>query len=126
MTGARLAVLLSAGVLGASALPAAQAAAPTAHAAATCHLSSKDQRGLGPSYVTSLSVTKTSCATGKSVVRAYYHCRVSNGGVKGTCHKRVLGYSCSERRQGIRVQFDATVHCRNGAKIVNHSYTQNT
>lgn len=81
---------------------------------------------MGPTYVTSLSVTGVSCATGKQVVRAYYKCRVRSGGVKGYCHSKVLGYACSEKRSGISVQFDAKVNCVNGSRRVYHTYTQNT
>jgi hypothetical protein len=99
---------------------------PTASAAATCRLSSSKQRSLGPTYVTALSVSGTSCATGERVVRAYYRCRVRNGGRRGRCTSRVLGYRCTETRESISTQFDARVRCRYGARRVNHSYTQFT
>ena len=115
-------------VLGTSALAAATAAgsAPSAHAAKTCSLTVREQRHLGPSYVTSLRVSHTGCSTGKAVVKAYYTCRIDNGGKRGHCDHKVLGYKCSERRSGIRVQFDATVNCWRGSRHVLHTYTQNT
>jgi hypothetical protein len=98
-----------------------------ARASATCRLSSHDQRGgLGPSYVTSLSVSSTSCSTGIAVVKAYYRCRVRSGGPKGRCHSSVLGFHCSEQRTGIAVQFDAKVSCASGNRRVYHTYVQDT
>jgi hypothetical protein len=111
-------------LLGALAM-AVLAAAPSSAALKRCDIA-RDQRKLGPTYVTSLQVTHTSCATGKRVVRAYYRCRKANGGVKGTCHSRVLGYRCSEQRAGIKTQFSAKVTCRSGARQVRHTYTQFT
>jgi hypothetical protein len=101
------------------------AATPSSAALKRCDIT-RDQRKLGPTYVTSLSVAGVSCAGGKRVVRAYYRCRKANGGIKGTCHSRVLGYTCSEKRAGIRTQFSAKVTCRNGARRVTHTYTQFT
>jgi len=109
----------------ASVSPAARTR-PLAHTATSCPLSVSEQRHLGPSYVTSLSVRGTSCSSGKHLVRAYYSCRVHSGGARGTCHRTVLGYHCHETRSGISVQFDARVSCVNGSRRVNHTYTQNT
>lgn len=107
------------------ALPAASGAAPSASAAATCSVT-KDGRRLGPTYVTLLTVSGTSCAKGKSLVRAYYRCRVANGGKKGRCTKRVLGYRCHEKRGGIPTQFSAKVTCTRGRAKVVHNYTEFT
>ncbi len=123
-----------AGALAAAAMGAALAApalashsAPRAGVAANCHLSNHDQRGgLGPSYVTSLSVSGTSCSTGVKLVRAYYQCRVRSGGVKGYCHSTVLGFHCTEHRTGISIQFDAKVSCASGHRRVYHTYVQDT
>ena len=130
--GARVA-LVAAAIAAASAVAAlagpaiASTRAPVAHASATCHLSNHDQRGgLGPSYVTSLSVSGTSCSTGVKVVRAYYQCRVRAGGVKGYCHSSVLGFHCTEHRTGISIQFDAKVSCASGHRRVYHTYVQDT
>jgi hypothetical protein len=98
---------------------------PVATAAARCNLDGKGRK-LGPTYVTSLSTTGTSCRTGERVVRAYYRCRVRNGGRRGRCHSRVLGYRCTETRTSISTEFDARVRCRNGSARVNHTYTQFT
>jgi hypothetical protein len=102
---------------------AAGARSPEAHAAGKCHLSSSEQRHLGASYVTSLSVRGVSCRTGKAVVRAYHKCR---GSARGRCHHKVKRFSCSEHRAGISTQFDARVACKRGGKRVNFTYTQNT
>ena len=110
---------------------AASAAAPAtgrplASVAAACNITGK-QENQGPTYLTSLSVSGgASCATGLSVVRAYYRCRVHAGGVKGYCHSSVLGFRCSEKRTGISIQFDARVTCTRGHQRVYHTYTQDT
>lgn len=101
----------------------ATAAAPQAHAAGGCHLSSYEQRHMGATYVTSLSVRHTSCSTGKAVVRAFNKCRK---GPRGHCHHRVKHFKCSERRSGISVQFNSTVNCTRGSRRVHFTYTQNT
>lgn len=99
---------------------------PTAASAATCNVTN-DSRKLGPTYTTKLTVTGTSCATGKRFVRSYYNCRIANGGRDGRCTRRVSGYTCREVRSNrIRTQYDARVTCRNGARRINHNYTQFT
>lgn len=102
----------------------AGAASPQVHAARSCNISGQ-QRSLGASYVTSLSVRHTSCAKGKAVVRAYQACRRAHGW-KGKCRHRVKGYACKRHIQASSpVQYDAKVTCRRGAKRVTHTYTQN-
>jgi hypothetical protein len=86
----------------------------------------KDGRKLGATFVTSLTVTKVTCAQGKRVVKAYHACRRANGGVKGTCRAQVLGFRCTERRRRIPRQFAATATCTGGLRIVRFSYTQVT
>jgi hypothetical protein len=103
----------------------AGASSPQVQAARSCHLSSHDQRHLGASYVTSLSVRHTSCSNGKAVVRAYQSCRRAHGW-KGKCGHRVKGYSCKRHiTASSPVQYDAKVTCRRGGKRVWHHYTQN-
>ncbi|MEA2442491.1 MAG: hypothetical protein QOH76_3915 [Thermoleophilaceae bacterium] len=104
---------------------AAGAGSPQAHAAGKCNIKGQERK-LGASYVTSLRVTKTSCRTGKSVVRAYNKCRHRSGGAKGHCHHKVKHYKCSEHRAGVSTQFDASVTCKRGAKRVKFTYTENT
>jgi hypothetical protein len=90
-------------------------ASPAVHAAGRCHLTSHEQRHMGPSYVTSLSVRNTRCRTGKAVVRSYHR---HSGHVSGwSCHRRILDKS--------RFQYDARVTCRRGGKRVVWTYTQN-
>ena len=124
----RTTLLAVAATLGALAvLPAGVQAAggPEAFAAKSCSLSGKT-RSLGPTYTTALSVKNVSCSKGESLVRAYYNCRLDNGGKRARCGG-VSGYSCSERRSNsIRTQFDASVTCKKGRKVVKHSYTQFT
>jgi hypothetical protein len=102
----------------------AAAGSPEAQAAGACNISGQE-RNLGASYVTSLRVRHTSCRTGKSVVRAYQKCRRA-GGWRGKCGHSVNGFGCSRRiLDSSSVQYDAKVTCRNGAKRVVHTYTQN-
>jgi hypothetical protein len=106
-------------------LPAASiASAPTARAARACHVS-KSPRAYGPTYVTSLRVSGTSCRNGRRLVRAYYNCRIHNGGKKGHC-SGVYGYRCSETRQSIKTEFDALAKCRKSGRSIAHRYTQFT
>jgi hypothetical protein len=100
----------------------ASAGGPQAHAAGKCNISGQE-RSFGTTYVTSISVRHTSCRKGKAVVRAFHKCRK---GPRGKCHHRVLRFKCSERRSGISVQFNSRVTCKRGAKVVKHTYTQNT
>lgn len=81
---------------------------------------------MGPSYVTKLAVSSgVTCATGKSVIRAYDRCRKNNGGADGVCRSKVLTYNCTERRTTGRFQFSANATCKSGTKAVTFSYTQN-
>lgn len=119
-------VALAALALLAAAPAAASADEPVARSAATCKVPA-DGRGWGPTYVTSLRVTATSCATGKRLVTAYYRCRTADGGADGRCTKRVSGWRCREKRgAAIPTQFDASVTCRKGRARVVHTYTQFT
>jgi hypothetical protein len=99
---------------------ATAAKAPVAHSARSC----SPPKYPGSGYFTRLSVTGTSCSTGRRVAIAYYHCRLRHGKA-GRCTSRVLGYSCRERRQSIPTEIDATVTCRRGSRKVVHSYQQN-
>ena len=106
-------------------LPAASIGnGPTATAATKCGLSSKP-RAYGPTYVTSLRVSGTSCRNGRKLVRGYYSCRIRNGGRRGHC-SGVYGYHCRETRTSSPVQFDALVKCSKSGRSIAHRYTQNT
>ena len=99
---------------------------PTAQASARrCHLSVREQRHLGTTYVTSLSVRITTCRNAKRIVRAYHACRRVHGGKDGRC-TGVFGYRCRERRfNKSRLSYDARARCAKGARRVWHTYTQN-
>jgi hypothetical protein len=99
-------------------------AQPVAHAATGCKLGSSYDK-LGPTYVEVLNVSNTNCATGFKVIKAYNKCRLSAGGVKGYCHARVLGFSCSEGpRTKSPIQFIAKAQCKSGRKVVKFTYTE--
>lgn len=113
-------VIVVGGCLGlAAAAPAVTR--PVANAARTCSAPAYP----GSGYFTSLSVSHTSCATGRKVARAWYFCRIAHGPA-GRCHRRVLGYSCHETRQSIPTEIDARVRCRRGVRRVTHTYQQDT
>jgi hypothetical protein len=87
----------------------------------------KDGRKLGTTYVTSLKVQHVSCARGKSVVKAFNACRRANGGLKGRCEKRVLGYRCTEKRgNSIPTQYSSKATCKSATRTVRFAYTQYT
>lgn len=100
---------------------AAAVLATAAHAGRSC----TPPKYPGNGYFTSLKVSNTSCSTGKKVVLAWYHCRTKHGRA-GSCHQRVLGYSCKEKRVKIPTEYDARVTCRKGKATVIHTYQQNT
>ena len=93
-----------------AAAPDASAGDPVATAAATCKTPTDD--AWGPTYVVQLRTSRAGCAKGRAVVKAYYRCRIANGGKRGTCDSRVKGYRCREQRlSSIKTQFDARVTC---------------
>jgi hypothetical protein len=77
----------------------------------------------GHGYFSSLSVSGTSCSTGRQLVLAFYRCRLKHGAA-GRCRSTVLGFSCSERRQSIPTELDARVTCRRHRATVTHTYQQ--
>jgi len=122
--GAASAVLRSIAPLVATSL-AVLAAATSARAASpapavrSCPL----PRYPGVGYFTSLTVSGTTCATGKRVAVAYYHCRTKHGAA-GRCPIGVLGFRCSEHRVSIPTEIDARVTCVMGHERVIHTYQQ--
>jgi hypothetical protein len=92
-----------------------------AQAARTCSV----PKYPGSGYFLSLSVRGVGCRTGRKVTLAHYRCRTAHGRA-GRCHKKVLGYSCSERRQSISIEYDSRVTCKRGSKRVIYTYQQNT
>lgn len=103
----------------------AVAAGPAAAGTRTCDIRN-EWTTFGVTYVTQIKVTNTTCAKGKRVVRAFHRCRKANGGIKGRCTSRVLGYRCTESRTTGPAQFSSEVVCRDGTRRVRHFYTQNT
>jgi hypothetical protein len=114
--------MLVGSVLVAIALAASAQAAPTpvARAAKTCQPPKYPSRG----YFTSLSVKHVSCATGRKLALAYFHCRAKSS-LSGRCHRRVMKYACKEQRNSIPTEIDARVTCKRGSRVVIHSYQQN-
>jgi len=125
LIGISLATALLAGLIATSAM----AEGPQATASASnCSLTSKEQRSLGASYVTSLKVQGTSCAAGKSVTLAFNKCRTSGGKPQGKCLRKVGNWTCSEKRYDAvpGVQYSSKVTCTWGSKRIFSTYTQNT
>jgi hypothetical protein len=96
------------------------APAPVARAAKTCQPPKYPSRG----YFTSLSVKHVTCATGRKLALAYFHCRTKSS-LSGRCHRRVLHYACTEKRNSIPTEIDARVTCKRGSRVVVHTYQQN-
>jgi hypothetical protein len=107
---------------------AALAAPATSGAATTCKLSLSTARHMGPTYVTLLKVSGTSCTNAIKVTKAFHKCRLAKGR-KGRCTTKVLGYSCTERRpasESIPTQYTGHVTCKKGGARITHDYQQNT
>ena len=124
-----LAALAATALVGAvAATGSAPASGPVAQASKACHLTVKQQRHMGASYVTSLKVKGTSCAKGKSVTLAFNKCRTAGGKPQGKCNHKVGHYTCTERRYDAvpSVQYSSKVTCVWGQKRVLSTYTQNT
>ena len=106
-------VLVSIGAVASAGLASAALAGahtPAAHAAASCGVG--NGKGYGYTYLTSLNVTRTSCANGKAVAKKHGHAR---------------GWHCSTKRLATSpVQYQARVTCTSGNRRVVWTYTQNT
>ena len=114
-------------VSGVAWLPSVSAARTVrAHAAATTCTLPGQGRTLGATYVEKLTVSGTSCSTGVSLIKQYNACRKKAGGVAGKCTKTILGYKFTEKRDSSPIAFTALVTAKNGSKVVNFTYTQNT
>jgi hypothetical protein len=122
-----LTAALAVAALASIAIGSAGASTVATASAHSCDLTTRQQRHLGASYVTSLKVTNTSCKKGKKVVKGFHECRVESGGPNGKCNADVLGYSCVEHRFDAvpHVQYNSRVTCTRGDKVVKHTYTQN-
>jgi hypothetical protein len=107
---------------------AALAAPASSGAATTCKLSLTQARHMGPTYVTLMKVSGTSCANAIKVTKAFHSCRLRHG-KKGRCTTKVLGYSCTDRRpadESIPTQFTGHVTCKRGGATIRHDYQQDT
>ena len=103
----------------------ASAAGPTASAAKTCHLSLSQQRNSGATYLVQLKVSGVTCSTGLKVEKDWQSCRRSTSG-KTTCKRRVDSYKCSQKvLDSSKTQYDASVKCTRGSRVVSFIYTQN-
>ncbi|MCW2992373.1 MAG: hypothetical protein JWM73_2967, partial [Solirubrobacterales bacterium] len=89
-------------------------------------LTKSEWTSFGVTYVPKLWVAGTSCANGKTVVRAFHKCRKAHGGITGRCPVKVLGYRCKETRTTGPQQISSKVVCSNGSRRVGHYYNQNT
>jgi hypothetical protein len=122
----RTSLALSAALLCMLPVASSPAAGSRARAAGSCAIPHKGEH-LGPTYLTSLSVTGTSCSTGLTVVREYHGCQLKHGGVKGRCTSKVDGFLCSEKRgPSIPTEFFSSVSCKSGSRRVNYKYSQFT
>ena len=87
----------------------ALAHSPRARAAGNCGVGSG--HGYGYTYLTSLKVTRTSCATGRSVAKHHGH---------------VKGWKCSTKRLATSpVQYESRVTCKSGSRQVVWTFSQN-
>jgi hypothetical protein len=97
--------------------------APASAASQTC----TPPKYPGSGYFTGkIRVTNISCSYGKRFVVAYYKCRTKSGSkLAGRCTTKVLGFSCTEKRESIATEIDARVTCRRGTQRIVHTYQQN-
>lgn len=126
-------VVVVASLLGAC----AGAGAATTHARATpvatmakatsCKLANGG-RGLGPTYVEKVTVSHTTCATAKKVIKGYNTCRVRHGGInKGRCNSKVDGFTCKQgKRQGSPIEWAAEVTATKGRARITFIYVEAT
>jgi hypothetical protein len=101
-------------------------ATASAQAAGSCAIPQGGEH-LGPTYLTYLSVSDSTCATGLAVVRAYHDCQLKHGGVAARCTSPVDGFSCIEKRgPSIPTEFYGRVSCADHSKRVDYKYSQFT
>jgi hypothetical protein len=100
----------------------AASADPVLHASQSC----TPPKYPGQGYFTGkIRVTNISCSYGKRFVVAYYKCRTKGSRPAGRCTTKVLGFSCTEKRETIPTEIDARVTCRRGTQRIVHTYQQN-
>jgi hypothetical protein len=79
----------------------------------------------GSVYVYKLRTRRASCRTARRVARAFNRCRHRNG-ASGRCRHRVRRFRCRENRGASSpAQYNSSVRCRRGGRIVRFGYTQN-
>jgi len=101
-------LLISSAVLLTASVALAQA--PVAQLAGGCSVGSG--YGFGYTYLTSLTVTRTSCSNGKRVVKHHGHVR---------------GWHCTKKRLASSpVQYQDRETCKSGSRRVVWTFTQNT
>jgi hypothetical protein len=101
-------------------------AAGPARMAGACSIPHRGEH-LGPTYLTYLSVSRTTCSKGLTVVGAYHSCQLKHGGVKAKCTSTVGGFRCSEKRgPSIPTEFFSSVSCVDRSKHVTYKYSQFT
>jgi hypothetical protein len=106
--GSMIALLSASAMLAGSAVAVAHQ--PVARTAGSCSVGTG--HGFGYTYLVTLSVRGTNCATGKSVAKR---------------HGRVSGWSCGKKRlQTSPVQYDDRETCTSGSRRVQWTFTQNT
>lgn len=94
----------------------------TAHAATKCTVPEYPGNG----EYTSLKVTKTTCAEGVKVAKAFYTCRTKHGPL-GRCVSKVRGYACNEQRSMTTPgEFAGKATCSKGKRKVAIGYDQTT
>ena len=119
MTKTRSRLVAATAAIAALALPAV-GASPAEAALKRCTTASYPGQG----YFTSLKVEKISCGGGRDVMKAHYRCRTKNG-IKGRCPS-FSGWRCTERRQAISTEYNATVNCKKSGRTVRYVYNQDT
>jgi hypothetical protein len=97
----------------------AASAAPQAGTARSCTTPAYPSAG----SFTSLSATRTTCATARKVALGHYRCRTSNSPT-GRCVRRVVGYSCAERRTSTPSEISARVTCKKKKRKVVFGFQQ--
>lgn len=122
----RIAVLAALAVLALAAI--AMLVSASRADAATCNIDPDNQAYWLPNsngYITSLTVSRSSCKTGRTVAQAFFKCRHKKG-KEGRCTDKVRGYSCREgKRSKIATELNARVTCTLGKRKITHTYQQN-
>lgn len=114
-------VLLCAAAL---AVVPATASAAAALRPKSCDVAALAGRAGAGTTVTSLKVTRATCARGVTVAKALGACRLANG-PSGRCVRRINGgWACAEQRTNAPTQFSASATCRKDRATVALRYTQ--